>query len=269
MSWSTGRSDDVSVNHCIGSLAPQTIAARMSVLQISGVVAAIAGLAYGGYTYASRSATSQLFGSTLVAPKKPDEIALTFDDGPNPRWTPQLLDILAQRNVRATFFLIGQFAATQHALVRRTHEAGHLIGNHTWTHPNLARTSTSSTREELTRTSAELEQIIGAPIRYFRPPYGIRRPATLQIARELGLIPVTWNIIGNDWNAPSAQQIIDRVNRRMARNALGGRATNLVLHDGGHLSLEADRSRTVAAARTLLEQHAATHQFVPLDQWTS
>jgi len=226
-----------------------------------------AGTLYGGYTYASRSATSQLFGSTLVAPKKPNEIALTFDDGPNPRWTPQLLDILAQHNVRATFFLIGQFAASQRPLVRRTHEAGHLIGNHTWTHPNLARTSSERTHEELSRTSSELEQTIGAPIRYFRPPYGIRRPATLQIARDFGLIPVTWNIIGNDWNATSTQSIIDRVNRRMARNALSGLATNLVLHDGGHLSLEADRSRTVAATRALLEQHAATHQFVTLDAW--
>jgi peptidoglycan/xylan/chitin deacetylase (PgdA/CDA1 family) len=202
-----------------------------------------------------------------MAPRQPDEIALTFDDGPNPRWTPQLLELLARNEVRATFFLIGQFVATQRALVRQTHEAGHLIGNHTWTHPNLANTSSRRTREELVRTNTELEEITGSAIRFFRPPYGIRRPATLTVARELGLIPVTWNVIGNDWNAPSAEAITTRVTRLIARNQRRGDATNLVLHDGGHLSLDADRSRTVAAARALLEQYSPSRRFVTLDEW--
>jgi peptidoglycan/xylan/chitin deacetylase (PgdA/CDA1 family) len=242
-----------------------------NILEITGIAALAAAGAASAIAYASVAPNSQLFGRTLTAPPNPKngrpEIALTFDDGPNPRWTLQLLEILAKHKIRATFFLVGRYAATQHALVRQTHEAGHLIGNHTWTHPNLARISAEQTRDELSRTSAELEQIIGARVRYFRPPFGLRRPATLHIARELGLIPVTWNIIGNDWNAPSAEAITTRVNRLIAKNESQGNATNLVLHDGGHLTLEADRSRTVAAAATLIEQYRRSSSFVTLDHW--
>jgi peptidoglycan-N-acetylglucosamine deacetylase len=243
--------------------------ANRNILEAAAALALAAGLVSAGYSYASGWPTSQLFGRTLPAPRKPEEIALTFDDGPNPRWTPLLLDLLARHNIRATFFLVGQFAATQRALVRQTHEAGHLIGNHTWTHPNLARTSSQKTREELSKTSAELEDVIGAPIRYFRPPFGLRRPATLRIARELGLIPVTWNVIGNDWNAPSTEAITSRVTRLIAQNQERGQATNLVLHDGGHLTLDADRSRTVAATSQIAAQYARTSRFVRLDSWAS
>jgi peptidoglycan-N-acetylglucosamine deacetylase len=241
------------------------------IVEIVGGVVVVAGAALGGFTYASQWPTSQLFGRTLTAPRRsengPDEIALTFDDGPNPRWTPQLLELLAKHNVHATFFLIGQYAAAQRSLVRQTYEAGHLIGNHTWTHPNLARTSAQQTREELSRTNAELEQITGAPVRYFRPPFGLRRPSTLRIARELGLIPVTWNVIGNDWDAPSAEAITIRVTRLMAVNQQRGYATNLVLHDGGHRTPEADRSHTVVATGALLSGFGPKRRFVTLDEW--
>jgi peptidoglycan/xylan/chitin deacetylase (PgdA/CDA1 family) len=142
------------------------------IVEIGGGAALVAGAAAAGLMYASVWPSSKLFGQALTAPRLygngPDEIAFTFDDGPNPRWTPPLLELLAKHNVRATFFLIGQYAAAQRSLVRETLAAGHLIGNHTWTHPNLARTSPDKTREELKRTSAELEQITGAPIRYFQ-----------------------------------------------------------------------------------------------------
>jgi len=161
--------------------------------EILAATAATAGLATGAFFYAAMWPASTIFGPAIRAPRNPDQLALTFDDGPNPDWTPQLLDILARQEIRATFFLIGQYAAIQPKLVQRMHAAGHLIANHTWTHPNLALTSAARTREELVNTTVELEQITGAPVRYFRPPFGARRPATLRIARELGLIPVTWN----------------------------------------------------------------------------
>ena len=243
------------------------------VLEIGGSAVLAAGAATAGLMYASVWPSSRLFGRALTSPplygNRPDEMAFTFDDGPNPRWTPPLLELLAKHNVRATFFLIGQYAAAQRALVRETLAAGHLIGNHTWTHPNLARTSPEQTRDELMRTSAELEQIIGAPVRYFRPPFGLRRPATFRIARELGLIPVTWTVIGNDWLAESAQEITDRVTRLTAKDQQRGYATNLVLHDGSHRTPEADRSRTVASMKDLLEIYAPSRRFVTLDEWES
>ena len=239
------------------------------IAELASIAAVAGGLATAGYFVEGLRPTSSLFGRCLVAPHNPDEIALTFDDGPNPRWTPQLLDLLAKYNVRATFFLIGQFAVKQRELVRRTHEAGHLIGNHTWTHPNLFRTDPATTRKELDVTTNRLQQITGTRVRFFRPPYGFRRPRTLRIARDLGMIPVTWNVIGNDWNAPSAEAIVSRVTRLTEKNRSRGDATNLVLHDGGHLTLDADRSRTVAATEELLKRYTATRRFVTLDEWES
>src|ERR1700733_14183506 len=149
-------------------------------------VAACAGVAAGVYAYASMWPSSRLFGSALTAPARPDEIALTFDDGPNPTWTPKLLDILASHEVSATFFLLGAQANAYPELVRRIAAAGHVIGNHTWSHPNLARSSSEVIREELKRTQQTLQQTTHAPIMFFRPPYGARRPEVFRIAREMG-----------------------------------------------------------------------------------
>jgi peptidoglycan/xylan/chitin deacetylase (PgdA/CDA1 family) len=229
--------------------------------------AAGAGLAVGAGAYSARWPTSQIYGHTLIAPRKPKEIALTFDDGPNPRWTPQLLDILERHGVKATFFLIGQYAVQQTELVRRIHAAGHLIGNHTWSHPDLAITGKIQTREELMRTNGELESILGAPVRFFRPPFGSRRPATLRIARELGLTPVMWNSMTYDWNTNSAELIETRAEKLIVRNGRHGKATNLLLHDGGHLTLEADRAASVAAAGLLAERFGASHRFVSVNAW--
>lgn len=210
---------------------------------------------------------SQIFGRTLIAPPKPDELALTFDDGPNPAWTPPLLNILAAHDVHATFFMVGRFAEAEPALVRRVADAGHLIGNHSWSHPNMARTTSTRIREELTRTSDTLAEITGKPIRFFRPPYGARRPFALRTARELGMTPVTWNAMTNDWVEPSADRIAADLLKRIDRNKKRGRASNIVLHDGGHLGLGADRGPSIGAADQLLARYAATHRFVTLDAW--
>jgi peptidoglycan-N-acetylglucosamine deacetylase len=241
------------------------------VVEVGVGSAVVAGLVVGGYAYAANWPSSQIFGATLTAPRNPEnapgEIALTFDDGPNPRWTPILLEILARHNVRATFFLLGKYAIDQRPLVREMHDAGHVIGNHTWSHPHLARTDKVRTREELTRTKSELEQTIGAPIRFFRPPFGSRRPATLRIARELGLIPVVWNAMTADWDAAEAEQVTPRLSGLVERNQKRGYATNIVLHDGSHRTLEVNRSASVAAAGQLVERFGATYRFVTLDVW--
>jgi peptidoglycan/xylan/chitin deacetylase (PgdA/CDA1 family) len=240
----------------------------LEILEAGSAAALGAGLAAGGYAYAAMWPASRIFGRSLIAPRAPGEIALTFDDGPHPRWTPLLLETLARHGVKATFFLIGKYGASQGPLVRRMHEAGHLIGNHTWTHPNLAVTGTRKTREELARTSAELEQIIGAPVRWFRPPFGGRRPATLRLARELGMQPVLWNAITSDWTATSPEQITPRMTSLVERHEQRGYATNIVLHDGGHLSLDVDRSASVSTAGQLIERFSAAHRFVTLEEWT-
>jgi peptidoglycan/xylan/chitin deacetylase (PgdA/CDA1 family) len=245
--------------------------------QFAEIITAAALAATGGWFYVSLAPWSTLFGKALRDAPNPEngrpQIALTFDDGPNPDWTPQLLDVLARQEIRATFFLIGQYAAAQPELVRRTHAAGHLIGNHTWSHPNLAHpnlahTSAKQTREELSRTSQQIEQITGEQVRYFRPPFGSRRPATFRIARQLGLIPVTWNAIGNDWTKLSADGITDHLTKLIHRNDRRGNTTNAVLHDGSHRSPNMDRSRSVQAADQLIQRFKPTHKFVTLDEWS-
>ena len=232
-------------------------------------VAATTGFGIGGFAYASRWPTSQVFGKTLIAPRAPRQLALTFDDGPNPAWTPRLLDILAEHNVRATFFMVGKFAKSECALARRVAEAGHLIGNHTWSHPDLSRTRPADVLNELTRTSDLLAQIIGKPVVYFRPPFGARRPSVLKLARQLGLVPVTWNAMTDDWKEPAADKIATSLMRKIDSNQRGGFASNIVLHDGGHRAQGTDRGPSVTAAAQILERYEATHKFVMLDAWNA
>jgi len=232
-------------------------------------LAGATGLGIGGFSYASRWPTSQIFGRTLIAPRRPGELALTFDDGPNPAWTPRLLDLLAERDVRATFFMVGKFAKAERDLARRVADAGHLVGNHTWSHPDLSRARDANVLDELTRTNDLLADITGKPIRYFRPPFGARRPYVLKLVRRLGLIPVTWNAMTIDWKEPSADKIAASLMQKIDRTQSRGFAANIVLHDGGHLSLGADRGPSVAAAGQLLERYDGTHRFVTLDAWTA
>jgi peptidoglycan/xylan/chitin deacetylase (PgdA/CDA1 family) len=212
---------------------------------------------------------SQIFGRTLVAPQAPGELALTFDDGPNPACTPHLIDILARFNVKATFFMVGRFAAQEPQLTRHIAEAGHLVGNHSWSHANLALSTAAHIREELMRTKDTLEQITSKPLRYFRPPFGIRRPYVLRTARELGMVPVLWNAMTSDWSERSTDRIAGRLTRKIAGNQRRGRASNIVLHDGGHLGLNADRGPSIAAVERLLGHFSATHKFVAVDAWAA
>lgn len=235
--------------------------------EISVGVAAAAGLAVGGWFYASRWPASRLFGEALTAPARPGELALTFDDGPNPAWTPRLLDLLAHHQIHATFFLLGGFAQAEPDLVRQIAAEGHLIGNHTWSHPHLSSAPAAQIREELVRTSAALEQITGATVAYFRPPFGARRPAVFRIARELGLRPVLWNAMTSDWSEPSADRIAERLGAKVDQFTRSGYAVNMVLHDGGHRALGANREPSIQAAERLITRYKSTHRFVRLDAW--
>jgi len=225
------------------------------------------GLAAGGFAYASLWPASQLFGPTLIAPPRPGELALTFDDGPNPAWTPRLLELLSRRGVRATFFLVGSRAQAEPSLVRQIVAAGHLIGNHSWSHLNLALAPSSMIEDQLYRTSETLAQLTSTPVLYFRPPFGARRPATLCIARRLGLVPVLWNAMTSDWKNPSADAISLKLQHKIDRLYRQGMAANIVLHDGSHSDPAADRAPSVAAAAQLIARYQPTHQFVTLDAW--
>jgi peptidoglycan-N-acetylglucosamine deacetylase len=227
----------------------------------------LTGLAAGGYAYAAQWPTSQLFGRTLIAGYDPQEIALTFDDGPNDPYTQQLLDLLAHHKVRATFFLMGDYVKQRPEIARAIHKAGHLLGNHTVTHPSLMWTRPSRVRQELVTCSAIIEDATGEAVKYFRPPFGARRPDVLWTAAELGLKPVMWNITAHDWDATDAQALEATVQAGFQRNRQNGRSTNVLLHDGGHRSFGIDRTVTLAATQSLLATWAKTYRLVTVDAW--
>jgi peptidoglycan/xylan/chitin deacetylase (PgdA/CDA1 family) len=235
---------------------------------LSAVVAGT-GLAAGGYGYAAMWPTSQIFGRTILAGRDPNEYALTYDDGPNDACTERLLEILARHDVRATFFLIGRFVRERRDLTRRMHAAGHLIGNHTFTHPWLLYQPPSRVHEELASTNAAIEDAIGEKVCYFRPPHGSRRPDVLRTARELGLTPVMWNAMGYDWNpALNPHTILANLDKGLRRNRRNGRGSNLLLHDGGQAGIGQDRAATVAATKALLERAQEQDiRFVTIDVW--
>jgi peptidoglycan/xylan/chitin deacetylase (PgdA/CDA1 family) len=238
-----------------------------------GILASAAGAAAcagaGAWTYASLAPESQLFGRTIVAGRDAGEISLTFDDGPNDPWTGRLLDLLARYQVRGTFFLIGKYVRERPDLVREIQEAGHLIGNHTVTHPWLALQSAGRVRQELAGCNAALNDVLGEKVRFFRPPHGSRRPEVVRIAREMGLTAVMWNAMGYDWRRnTSADRIVEHLERGIIRNRERGRGSNLLLHDGGDLAMGTDRSQSVKATREILERYPPGKvQYVTADAW--
>jgi peptidoglycan/xylan/chitin deacetylase (PgdA/CDA1 family) len=219
-----------------------------------GVAFAAAGLvgASCAVGYQSMAPTGQWFGRTFTGLKPGSkQLALTYDDGPNDPQTFRLLEVLARHNVRATFFLIGRYVNRSPDIARELVRAGHAVGNHTFSHPNLIFTSALQTKLQLQACDQALTDAVGEHSRLFRPPFGGRRPSTLRIARALGLEPVMWNITGWDWKRKPAEY----VERRVSQQICGGNV--ILLHDGDHEAFGADRSQTVIATDRLIARYKA------------
>ena len=177
------------------------------------------------------------------------QIAITFDDGPDPEWTPKILDILKAANVKAAFFLVGVNAERYPGLVRRIVAEGHEIGNHTYYHPNLALCWPEHVRLELNATQLLIESITGRATTLFRPPYaadtsptGLSELAPLQIAQDLNYMVVLENIDPQDWAKPGADVILQRIKQQRHDGNI------ILLHDGG-----GNRAQTVEALPRILE----------------
>jgi cellulose synthase/poly-beta-1,6-N-acetylglucosamine synthase-like glycosyltransferase/peptidoglycan/xylan/chitin deacetylase (PgdA/CDA1 family)/spore germination protein YaaH len=176
-------------------------------------------------------------------------VALTFDDGPDARWTPAILDTLASRHAPGTFFLIGTSVERHIPLSRRIVAEGHEFGNHTFTHPNLALTSAFVTRLEIDANERLLEAVFDRRTAFFRPPYfGDAEPTTadelvpVSIAAQLGYIAAGLHVDSDDWKEPGVDKIVQTVLERRPRGNV------VLLHDGG-----GDRSQTVAALGRVID----------------
>ncbi len=181
--------------------------------------------------------------------RRDKQIALTFDDGPDPVFTPMILDTLRSRGVHATFFIIGENAEVHPDLLRRTFREGHEIGNHTFTHPNLALVGKSVTRVELNATERLIEAVLNRRTALLRPPYfGDAEPTTadelvpISVAQTLGYITVGLHIDPDDWARPGVDSIIARTLKQLDRGNV------VLLHDSG-----GDRYQTVAALGPLID----------------
>lgn len=231
-------------------------------LSLVSAATALASATFSGvHAFAPRS---QLYGECFVGNRgQGKKLALTFDDGPNPAATPKLLEVLARHNVQATFFLIGKFVQMEPALAREVAAAGHEVANHTQDHPFLIFASSDDVKRQLMNCEAALAAA-GVPNahRLFRPPYGARRPRTLSTVRELGLTPVSWTITCYDWKPTSAE----KVEFHAMRQIRGGDV--ILLHDGGHLALNADRTHTVNAVASMVPKLIDQgYEFVTIGDW--
>ena len=182
--------------------------------------------------------------------------ALTFDDGPNPNYTPQVLATLEQYHVKATFFCVGRLVAQYPDLVKAEYADGHVIGNHSWSHPNLGLLSSNEVATQLRRTSDIIQQTLGVRPTFFRPPYGVFNATVLTQANLMGLTTIIWNDEARDWLRPGIDVISSRI------LGLAGNGAIILLHDGG-----GNRYQTVKALPTIIMTlRAEGYNFVTLQQ---
>lgn len=209
--------------------------------------AALAGSIVG---YGAVNSRSQLFGHTIFSTQSASDLALTFDDGPNPAVTPKLLDLLDRYQAKATFFVIGRFVRECPALTREVASRGHLIGNHTQTHPNLFWRGPQAIQKELHACQEAIFDATGKRAEFFRPPYGFRNPWVVARARECGMQTVMWTLIPKDWKAQSAEWLSVRMQPVAAHARASSkrpRGDVICLHDGAHRALGGNRAHTLAA----------------------
>jgi len=214
----------------------------------------------GVFSWAAVAPSSQLFGPTTRHTGDSSTIALTFDDGPNPVVTPSLLELLARHDVTATFFLIGKNVETNAAIVRDISARGHVIGNHTHTHPNLTFRSSRAISQEIERCDDAIESAAGGTSKWIRPPFGYRGPALAGTARKRAQRVAMWSFAARDWKLKNAEALIRRL-----RRVQGGDI--VLLHDGDHRVPNGDRHHTVAALECMLPRWKdAGFRFVTMDE---
>ena len=199
---------------------------------------------------------SQAFGPTVVGtPGNGKLLALTYDDGPNPRWTPELLDLLQRHGVSATFFVVGKYVEQEPQLVRRAVSEGHALGNHTYSHTSILRLSREEIASELARCAATVEHA-GCEFselpdgKLCRPPYGRKRPAALRAVRESGYVPILWSVTCWDW---SKRATADTIWRHAVKQTRGGDV--ILLHDGdGDHGMDVERGGSLVATERIIER---------------
>ena len=246
---------------CARPVACRTLleSSQMLAEAFSGV--AVAGVAtWAGFQ--SMWPTSQVYVRSFIGLERGSPyVALTYDDGPNDPDTLKLMDVLARHDVKATFFLLGRFVRQKPEIARALVSAGHVIGNHSWDHPRLILASDAELRRQVQQTQSVIFDACGVMPTLFRPPFGGRRPGTLQTVRALGLEPIMWNVTCYDWKPTSADRVVAHARRQIR----GGDV--ILMHDGDQRAMGADRSHTVdGTERVVAYCKSKGYQFVTIPE---
>lgn len=215
-----------------------------------------------GYAaYAAAHPRAQLWGGGRWQLDGPaDEIALTFDDGPSNE-TPRFLEALDELGIKATFFACGENVERRPSMARAIVDAGHALGNHTFSHPCLPLCSRAAVFREVFATQDTIRAVTGRTVRLFRPPYGLRSPFLATALPAAGLTSIHWTVIGNDWKW-DAGRIVDRVLGRARGRGI------VCLHDGHATRPHADRSESLEALKRIVPRlRQRGHRFVRLPGW--
>ncbi len=188
-------------------------------------------------------------------------VALTFDDGPNPPYTEQLLDVLKENHVSATFFLIGQNVEKHPELVKRIAAEGHQLGNHTYHHMDLLKADRKLIADEVDRTNQAIIAASGITPHLLRPPHGFRDPVVMEMMAERNLKVVEWSVMSRDWLNPGVDTIVERTISKVKNGSI------ILLHDGDGIAAQDSRAQTIEATRRIIQILSAQgYKFVTVDE---
>jgi peptidoglycan/xylan/chitin deacetylase (PgdA/CDA1 family) len=189
-------------------------------------------------------------------------VALTFDDGPSAQYTPQVLDVLKDYGIHATFFVIGRNVMKYPDFVKREIKEGHTVGNHTWSHPVMAPLESKKQLDfEIARTDSAIFHAAGVHPTLFRPPHGWSTPWMVNTIEDMGYDVINWTVDPDDWKHPKANVIIKRVDHALGKSAI------LLLHDGLEMKEDPGQENTVQALRQIIKDFKAdNYEFVTISQ---
>lgn len=183
-------------------------------------------------------------------PEEKPRIAITFDDGPSAKYTPQLLDGLKERNVKASFFVIGKMAEENPKLIQREKEEGHLIGNHTYNHVDISKLSDEAAVSEIQKTNQVIEKVTKENVEYLRAPFGSWKK---NLVGRMNVFPVVWSVDPLDWTTENADEIVNKVVTEVKENDI------ILLHDCYQSSVD-------AALRIIDILQKEGYEFVTVDK---
>ncbi len=230
-----------------GAPAPHRPAAR------TAAALAVAGLAvaHAGPGVTALAPVRRRFFPRLSGLGRADHVAVTFDDGPDPAWTPAFLEVLAAARVRATFFMLGAMAAREPGLAAAVAAAGHEVAVHGWAHRYTILRSPHAVADDLARATDAVADATGTRPRFYRPPYGVLSAGALAAARRLGLTPVLWTCWGREWTAGATPRSVATT---LTSNLAGG--ATVLLHDSDCTSPPGSAAAGLGALPLLLEECA-------------